>query len=60
MDYPLSALAWILGPILLGAALIYAIMRRRRSRTVTLPPDHPAPEHTTQVSTNAQDDPRQR
>lgn len=60
MDYSLSALAWILGPILLGAAMIYAIMRRRRSRIVTLPPDHPSPDRTTHVSTNADDDPRQR
>ncbi len=45
IDLTLSTLVWIIGPILLALAMAYAIMRRRRSRIVTLPPDHPAREH---------------
>jgi len=43
----LDAFPWFvtvaIGPILLGLAIAYAIMRRRRSRKPpALPPDHPA------------------
>lgn len=55
MDFTLSTLVWILGPIILGAALLYAVMRRKRSQTVTLPPDHPAQDRTTEVTTNRQE-----
>jgi hypothetical protein len=57
VDFALSTLVWILGPILLGAALIFAVMRRKRSRIVTLPPDHPADHHATRVTTNADEPP---
>lgn len=30
MDFILSTLAWIIGPVVLGAALLYAIMRRKK------------------------------
>ncbi|MDP2355293.1 MAG: hypothetical protein Q8M31_04440 [Beijerinckiaceae bacterium] len=55
MDFLLSTLVWILGPIVLGAALVYAVMRRKTRRTVKLPPDHPAKDHTTEVTTNRQE-----
>ncbi|MFN3892206.1 MAG: hypothetical protein ACK4MV_17570 [Beijerinckiaceae bacterium] len=55
IDFTLSTLAWIIGPVVLAAAFVYAIMRRRRSRVVTLPPDHPAPDRTTEASTNRQE-----
>lgn len=45
LDIALNWAVWIIGPALLAAALIWAMMRRRRSRVVTLPPDHPAHDH---------------
>ena len=48
LDIALNWAVWIIGPALLAAAFIWAMMRRRRSGVVTLPPDHPAHDHLTQ------------